>query len=232
MALNSVGVEDGHRFSFATFEPPYQWGVWTPDRRYPDQDVTVSTAARLSATFPYVTPIARAWPESPTTYQGHYADGAYYDNTGMGLAMRFLDRAISDDREGYRGKVVAFVRVRSSPASNRTEIKDRGWQYQVVGPIQTLMAVRIASQRERAESELDFLRRFWCLQGVEIRPFEFAFEQDRPPLTWQLSPRQIAELEQEWRDATSARRSDRNEATLKALLDTAATWEDGGCPGA
>jgi patatin-like phospholipase len=232
MALNSVGVEDGQRFSFATFDPPYQWGVWTPDRRYPDRDVTVSTAARLSATFPYVTPIARAWSESPTTYQGHFADGGYYDNTGMGLAMRFLDRAIGDDVEAYRGKAVAFVRVRSSRASTRTEIKDRGWQYQVAGPIQTLMAVRIASQRERAESELEFLRRFWCLQGVEIRPFEFAFEQDQPPLSWQLSPRQVAELEQEWHDATPAHRSDRNEATLAALLETAAAGNGGRCPGA
>ncbi|HVH26369.1 MAG TPA: patatin-like phospholipase family protein [Vicinamibacterales bacterium] len=229
IGLNAVGVEDGQRFSFATFAPPYEWGIWTPDGRYPGRDVSVSTAARLSATFPYVTPIARARPESPSTYAGHFADGGYYDNTGMGLAMRWLDRAISDNLESFRHQVVAFVRIRSSPATTTTAFKDRGWQYQVAGPIQTLMAVRVASQRERAETELDFLQRLWCREGVEVRAFEFAFERDHPPLSWQLSPRQLADIEREWHDPTKDGHSDRNQAALKELLETASAPDRSRC---
>lgn len=229
ISLSAVGVEDGQRFTFATFAPPYEWGIWTPDRRYPGRDVSVSTAARLSATFPYVTPIARARPDGQSTHAGHFADGGYYDNTGMGLAMRWLDRVMSDAMDAYQHKIVAFVRIRSSPARTTTEFKDRGWQYQVAGPIQTLMAVRVASQRERAETELGFLQRLWCQQGVEIRAFEFGYEQDNPPLSWQLSTRQQHDIEQEWHDTTSEGRSDRNEATLRYLLETATAPDKGRC---
>jgi hypothetical protein len=223
-SFNSVSVESGQRFSFGTFAPPYQWGLDTVDRIYPGFDMTVSTAARLSATFPYVTPIARARPDPGVQDARHFADGGYYDNTGMGLAMRWLDRALSANVEEYKDKAVAFIRVRSSPTEQEAEIRDRGWQYQVVGPIQTLLAVRVAAQRERAESELDFLQRLWCLQGVQIRKFEFAFDTDKPrppPLSWQLSPDQQQDIDREW-SSTAGSRSDRNQAALKELLALAA----------
>ena len=142
----------------------------------------------------------------------------------MGLAMRWLDRALSANAAEYKGKTVAFIRVRSSPTGEKAEVRDRGWQYQVVGPIQTLLAVRVAAQRERAESELDFLQRLWCLQGVQIRKFEFAFDTDKPrppPLSWQLSPEQQQDIDREW-SSTVGNRSDRNQATLKELLALAA----------
>ena len=223
-AFNSVSVESGQRFSFGTFASPYQWGIDTVDSTYPGLDMAVSTAARLSATFPYVTPIARARPAPGVQDGRHFADGGYYDNTGMGLAMRWLDRALSANAAEYKGKTVAFIRVRSSPTGEKAEVRDRGWQYQVVGPIQTLLAVRVAAQRERAESELDFLQRLWCLQGVQIRKFEFAFDTDKPrppPLSWQLSPEQQQDIDREW-SSTVGNRSDRNQATLKELLALAA----------
>jgi Patatin-like phospholipase len=223
-SFNSVAVESGERFSLGTFSPPYQWGIHTVDRSYPGLDMTVSTAARLSATFPYVTPIARARPGPGVEDGRHFADGGYYDNTGMGLAMRWLDRALSADVGEYRDKAVAFIRVRSSPTEQQAVVKDRGWQYQVVGPIQTLLAVRVAAQRERAETELEFLQRLWCLQGVEIRKFEFAFDTNKPrspPLSWQLSPEQQDDIDREW-SSPAGSRSDRNQATLKEYLALAA----------
>jgi hypothetical protein len=223
-AFNSVSVESGQRFAFGTFAPPYQWGIDTVDRVYPGLDLTVSTAARLSATFPYVTPIARARPGPRVEDGRHFADGGYYDNTGMGLAMRWLDRALSANVAEYKDKAVAFIRVRSSPTEQQAEVRDRGWQYQVVGPIQTLLAVRVAAQRERAESELEFLQRLWCLQGVQIRKFEFGFDTDKPrapPLSWQLSPEQQEDIDREW-SSTAGNRSDRNQAALKELLALAA----------
>jgi len=223
-AFNSVSVESGQRFSFGTFAPPYQWGIDTVDRVYPGLDLTVSTAARLSATFPYVTPIARARPGPKVEDGRHFADGGYYDNTGMGLAMRWLDRALSAHVEEYKNTAVAFIRVRSSPTEQEADVRDRGWQYQVVGPIQTLLAVRMAAQRERAESELEFMQRLWCLQDVQIRTFEFGFDTDKPrapPLSWQLSPEQQDDIDREWSSAVG-NRSDRNQATLKELLALAA----------
>jgi hypothetical protein len=223
-SFNAVAVENGQRFSFGTFAPPYQWGIDTVDTTFPGFDVPVSTAARLSATFPYVTPIARSRPGPGVPNGWHFADGGYYDNTGMDLAMRWLDHALSATVDAYQGKAVAFVRIRSSPTELQPETADRGWQYQVVGPVQTLMAVRVAAQRERAETELEFLQRLWCLQGVEIRKFEFTFEQSEPspPLSWQLSQAQQADIDKEW-SSPEGSRSDRNQATLRDLLALASS---------
>jgi hypothetical protein len=227
-SFNAVAVESGQRFSFGTFAPPYQWGIDTVDTTFPGFDVPVSTAARLSATFPYVTPIARSRPGPGVPSGWHFADGGYYDNTGMGLAMRWLDSALTENVDAYKGTAVAFVRIRSSPTERQPETPDRGWQYQVVGPVQTLMAVRVAAQRDRAETELDFLQRLWCLQGVEIRKFEFAFEQSEPspPLSWQLSQAQQHDIEKEW-NSPEGSRSDRNQAELRDLLALAASPAQG-----
>lgn len=224
ISFNAVAVENGQRFSFGTFAPPYQWGIDTVGTTFPDFDVSVSTAARLSATFPYVTPIARSRPGPGVPNGWHFADGGYYDNTGMGLAMRWLDRALAAGVDAYKGKAVAFIRVRSSPTELQPDTRDRGWQYQLVGPVQALMAVRVAAQRERAETELEFLQRLWCLQGVEIRKFEFAYEQAEPapPLSWQLSRAQRDDIDREWNDPAAAR-SDRNQAALRELLLLAAS---------
>jgi hypothetical protein len=232
-SFNAVAVENGQRFSFGTFAPPYQWGIGTVNTTFPDFDVSVSTAARLSATFPYVTPIARSRPGPGVPNGWHFADGGYYDNTGMGLAMRWLDHALAANPDAYRGKAVAFIRVRSSPTQLQPDTKDRGWQYQVVGPVQALMSVRVAAQRERAETELEFLQRLWCLQRVQIRKFEFAFEQSdpSPPLSWQLSRTQQDDIDAEW-SSPAGSRSDRNQAELRELLALAASPVQGCRPSA
>ena len=84
----------------------------------------------------------------------------------------------------------------------------------------TLLAVRTAAQRERAETELEILQRAWCDRHVAIRKFEFAFElplvnptiamasgasQDprmkNPPLSWQLTPGEQTDLKTAWAQA-------------------------------
>ena len=65
---------------------------------FPDAHPRVSTAARLSATFPYVTPAARALPradlvpnsdaESLSTY--HVVDGGYADNEGAVTSVDWM----------------------------------------------------------------------------------------------------------------------------------------------
>jgi hypothetical protein len=213
ISFNASGVETGERFSFGTFTPPdrdegHDWRLGTPLKLY-KRDISVATAARLSATFPYVSPIARARAsngEEPPA--NHFADGGYYDNTGMGIAMRWLDEAMRHRLADYDGADVAFIRIRSAPNGSDTEIRDRGWLYEAIGPIQTLVAVRTAGQWERAETELDFLHRMWCdrgEKGVDIRRFEFAFELANPPLSWQLSPNDVERIDREWASGTNTR---------------------------
>lgn len=224
IALNSTRVETGGRFAFATFAAPAEWDLETTAtmKGYKDRDIRLTTAARLSATFPYVTPISRARPEREEIPGMHFADGGYYDNTGMGIGMRWLDEALGGKNRTYKGNAVAFVRIRSGPTVSDTQEKDRGWLYQTIGPIQTLVAVRTAGQYERASTELEFLQRMWQRAGVQICSFEFAFEGASPPLSWQLTPNEVRHLDEQWRSGANQNVLTR----LKAFASSHAA----GCP--
>src|SRR5262249_52386234 len=153
ISLNATGVESGQRFSFGTFLPPESWRLGNMINTYPNHDIDVPTAARLSATFPYVTPLAPAEPgSSPPAW--HHADRGYYDNTGMGIAMRWLDSAMLGHEPEFQNSVVLFIRIRSGPTPRDVSPRARAWTYGLIGPIKTLMSVRTAGQRERAETEL------------------------------------------------------------------------------
>ncbi len=220
VALNATVVESGQRFSFTTFRPPEApqvtaddvrpWNLGTLLRDYPHHDIEMPTAARLTATFPYVTPIATARPE-PGVPAWHFADGGYYDNTGMGIAMRWLDTALRGNPSDFTGASIAFIRIRSSPYTTDTPPKERAWAYDAIGPIETLVNVRNAGQLERAETELDFLMRTWHDEHVEITPFVFAFDLPGPPLSWQLTQRDVSRLDDAWVSSD-------NQGALRRLL--------------
>lgn len=237
VALNATVVESGSRFAFATFDPPPEhdasgrrtWDLSTVLNTYPRHDIDVPTAARLSATFPYVTPIATAWPEGGVP-AWHYADGGYYDNTGMGVAMRWLDAAMRGREIEFANRTIAFIRIRSTPLAHDAAPRERAWAYDLVGPVLTLLNVRTAGQRDRAETELEFLRRLWCGQHVNIEPFEFGFDLPRrdgrgmknPPLSWQLTAAEIADL-------TSAWNQRKNQDELKRYLELNTSAAAPGC---
>ena len=216
VALNATSVESGQRFAFATFAPPPEWHLETFVESYPGHDIDVSTAARVSATFPYVTPIARA--RSELHLEGaakHLADGGYYDNTGMGIAMRWLDAALGDER-APRAHTAAFIHVRSGPVGGGSvALPTRGWLYQAIGPIETLLTVRTSGQEERAHTELTFLKRLWEARNVAIEDFEFGFDRESPPLSWQLSDREARAVDAEWKSRANA-------AQLARLIEVAA----------
>src|SRR5206468_4234525 len=69
--------------------PPEQAAV-AFDRSFPDHDLRVTTAARLSATFPLVTPVARPRIDDDRSRVFHAADGGYYDNYGVASAIEWL----------------------------------------------------------------------------------------------------------------------------------------------
>jgi len=119
-AFNAVEVNDGRRFLISNYSVPVfssapcDIGLGFsccacppsphPARAFldvcPNLDISLYTAARLSASFPYVSPVAVAkLPDELTTTQTddnhfcadqHLADGGYYDNDGMDAAMEFL----------------------------------------------------------------------------------------------------------------------------------------------
>jgi hypothetical protein len=111
LVLNSTIVETGERLAISTV--PTRRGLIGETefaKRY-CADVAISTAARLSATFPFVTPTGRppmpdqgvdkstksAKPSVPCSGGGqHLVDGGYYENSGLVGAIEWIDEALTD----------------------------------------------------------------------------------------------------------------------------------------
>jgi hypothetical protein len=73
-----------------------------------DLDVSPLTGARLSATFPYVSPAARADFDLPRNARYHMVDGGYYDNLGISSAIEFLEQAVLRQAPGSIRKILVI----------------------------------------------------------------------------------------------------------------------------
>ncbi|WP_126969551.1 patatin-like phospholipase family protein [Gynurincola endophyticus] len=68
----------------------------------PDSTLTISSAAFLSARFPYISPAGRINAKNKTVH--YYVDGGYFDNSGAGFIQELLGetKAIIDQNEKYK----------------------------------------------------------------------------------------------------------------------------------
>jgi hypothetical protein len=213
VAFNTTIAENGRRFLITTFAVPEDWHVGSFADTYSDRDLDVVTAARLSATFPYVTPASRAWPDEPGRSAQHFADAGYFDNSGILTALQWLGHVLGNDPVRYRDRPVVLVRIASAPDYEGGTIKDRSSWYQLIAPLVAVIAVRQAAQLDRMKSEVDRFRAYWCTQGVDVVPFTFQFRQERPPMSWRLTSRQRGAIGEEWGSAA-------NKTALRNLLIT------------
>ena len=113
--FNTTITESGQRLPLATTDLP----KGTPGRLNYDQlftegerkDIRILTAARLSASFPYVSPAARATEvEGP---QSHIVDGGYYDNYGISSLVEWLDAKLRSDQNINK---VLIIEIRGAPS--------------------------------------------------------------------------------------------------------------------
>ena len=140
------------------------------DLRQEHLDMKVATAVRLSASFPYVTPISRpslganGEPVMPSVRMG---DGAYADNDGIMTALESISQLIDkfskkspDERPFDR---ILLINIDNyGDTSPHTPFDSPGGQfealsYATIGPLLGLSNVRGASQAERGQLEVDFL---------------------------------------------------------------------------
>lgn len=171
---------------------------------YPGADLRLTTAARLSATFPWVTPMSRPevppgcetrYPEKLVGY--HVADGGYSDNFGVVTAIEFLQRVLPA-YQAAGGSKVLFVQIQafeSSEAPGPSAFS--GFRFETLGPIDTMMAAREAGQVERNNVDIAFLTKQWGAQDVVIKPVTFTLEEPGP-LSWHLSMREKLTVCNHW----------------------------------
>lgn len=162
-------------------------------------DVRVVTAARLSATFPYVTPASRSDGPGP---QPHVVDGGYYDNYGMATLVEWLDEALAG--AGEKIKSVLVIQIHGAPVDSdlrdERHSKTRGWFYQAFAPVQTLLNVRSAGQVAHNDIELEFLQQKWSEAGVPIHSVIFEFGNRNAPLSWHLTAEEVNAIRSAWAD--------------------------------
>lgn len=192
-------------------------------------DVSVATAARLSASFTWVSPAARAEKDA---HRPHLVDGGYYDDYGMATLVEWLDEALNGAVDRHIRPRVLVLQIHCSPvdgdevdrqrreavqqagfsaadaASSRgtpdagVEMPhgNRGWFFQLFAPIKTILSVRTAGQIAHNDIEFELLQAKWQLKGVEIETVRFVFPNKNAPLSWHLTEQEKQEIRDAWRD--------------------------------
>ena len=161
-----------------------------------DLDVAIVTAARLSASFPYVTPAARSDAPGP---HPHIVDGGYFDNYGMSTLVEWLDEALSTTETVNS---VLVLQIHGAPVKDDQpdvrHAKNRGWFYQAMAPLTTLAAVREAGQIAHNDIELEQLQEKWYAQGIPVHSVTFEFPDPNTPLSWHLTSKDSLIISDVW----------------------------------
>jgi Dyp-type peroxidase family len=188
VAFGVTIVETGGRSLLATYDPP---------GKLPDvtrgHDLSVFTAARLSAAFPFVSPVARADVDEPAY---HLADGGYWDNSGLVSALEWLESA---SPELVNAPVMLIEIVSSTPPAPR-DPEDNAWTFDLTGPLRTMLGVRYDAQPARNTFEAEmFADRWRATSGRPLRRARFALDVKEAPLTWNLGQADTRRISEAWR---------------------------------
>jgi len=249
--LNATTLEEGARVMITpiTFASAGRKRARTLFERLADDgaDLDLWTAARVSASFPYVTPVTRPRRgDAPIAGQPHLGDGGYFDNFGVASAIDFLEpvlEAIERGEAGFQLERVLLVQLRAFPEGAGFEPMP-GWQGAVLGPLTGLLEIWSASARSRNEIELDRWIASWNARfapdstgsegsegaaaprrGPRLATvvFEPASDEDGP-LSWHLTRKELAALRAGW-FASAEPRQGRPEDDVAFWLGDPETWQ-------
>jgi hypothetical protein len=166
-------------------------------------DLALTTAARLSASFPYVTPMARNDRENIIKVKDdkgntltikvkddkgndtdflqnyHIADGGYYDNSGAFTAMNWLNDFLEYNNSNKDHRInIAKVLILQINAFPEDDLKlnqqgSLGFVVSTIGPLNTLAGIRDATQIGRNKIFANLLKDRWG--NIEIKNFTISF---------------------------------------------------------
>lgn len=201
--FNATLVETGEPFLLATSDVPRREVAGLGRRTFadlcPDSDLPLVTAVRLAATFPFVTPAARAVSSKP---EYHVVDGGYYDNFGVDSLLNWLEDALASTLPEKRPDIL-IVQIRSFPSAVTAKATNRGWFYQLLAPLDALINVRSAAQLVRDRDYLSHFVTRWKPEGVHFKLATFEFQGENAPLSWRMNQSQMKDIESQWRDRVS-----------------------------
>ncbi|MGD1095220.1 MAG: patatin-like phospholipase family protein [Bryobacteraceae bacterium] len=206
--FNATMIETGAPLIFATTKyqgrtaPPA--GTPAPQSffavpQYQGSEVSVVTAARLSATFPYVSPAARAGGGLTKQPSWHLVDGGYYDNYGLITLMDWLNDALIHGR-ALPNKIV-ILRLVAFPPDRDPNPETKGWGFQSYAPLKAFLSVRETAQADESIGQLKLFEDFWAksdknTKHITIQDFLIQYPGGLggpckdPPLSWKLTRQQ------------------------------------------
>ena len=172
---------------------------------YPTLTVPAVTGARLSATFPWISPAARPAPSMNTRRAEHQLDGGYYDNYGIAALDEWLDDGLKTifgttdqqpaKREQNRGTIL-IIQIRYAGDDNAPTTMPEGFFSQLAAPLFGLYNSRTAAQQLRADEYFDVFARYWESRGVNVVNAAFKFS-GPAPLSWHLTQAEKEQLTKE-----------------------------------
>ena len=200
--FNSSNVERGSPLAFANNDFPAAENEAASKRglkgfatQYSDPyaRIRVVTAVRLSASFPFVSPAARA--EIDPGF--HFVDGGYYDNFGILALLDWLSQALNHEgmlNNGAAPKKIAVIVLRPFPDAVEPNAQTVGWSYQLYAPL--IGSINIL-QKEQLKEDLAKFKLFQkSLTNIDLQLFEIAFPRDvchdgsELPTSWKLTKAQ------------------------------------------
>jgi hypothetical protein len=213
LIINSMLVERGQPVVFSTTRFPRERNdkgrIVNFYDLYPNEylkyDIRVNTAARLSASFPYVAPASRPDLNGPYAEAFHFVDGGYYDNFGVVSLSAWLYEALADP--DVRGNVpdILILQIRHFNPAIVPGGSIQGWGFQMVAPPFALYHMRDFAQDSVALSQLEFLGKYYADHKVNVWKTSIDYEGKGAtcgdaPLSWKLDRDQQGCITKSWAD--------------------------------
>jgi hypothetical protein len=206
--FNSMNADNGQPVVFASTSLGSKADLanWEYRRQRQGDDVSIVTAARCSASFPYVCPAVSPSTDDKGTM--HLVDGGYFDNYGMVSMNRWLALAADTYERELRELKDKKIPIRHQPPDSLLVIEIRasstslfpqrlqadwnekgrtGTLYQMQAPLLGLVNMRGASQVYHSDRETDAVVKRLEALHINVRRAVFRFPSLETPLSWHLT---------------------------------------------
>lgn len=189
LVLNTTVVETGDRLVISPFK------IQLPNKQNiaidePDLDLKLSTAAVLSARFPYFTPVGW-YQRSSDNSKLRLADGGYFDNSGIPTALDIGQSLQKIKGYGTTFEIVYVSLIDGQFNGSTTKLNSEGLN-EVLSPVRALFSARQSRSRSAVE-----LSTFTVNDGIDD-PLKYKFrtlflkksgDGVKLPLGWLISKR-------------------------------------------
>ena len=212
VVYNAMAVETGEPVLFPTIALPASLRTFDFYERYPGRDLPVTTAVRLSAGFPYVSPASRADIDDRLGHYTHVVDGGYFDNYGVSTLVSVVNGGLTNAVSPPQGRRVLVIEICDTSACSGAEANpqvtsggdDRAWTYQLRAPLSAVIAMRTSAQRVNNRAAIRLLKDYWLQRGVCVASAQAPFGGAEAPLSWHLTAAEKRAVDDEW-NRTSVR---------------------------